>query len=321
MATRSNTKTKNRDESDILDIFKDVLCSDVFKKIICEVVHQEISTLQETIKELRTEIADLRTVNQQLISNITNNKVISDPNVVPESKNPISSENNWSIVRNKSQKPYVRSAENTAMNEIRNVQQKKANTAIHNNDNNHQLIASPDSLSWCLDSSCPLKVINKPVGGRNNAWISDDIIRQSEYLKNLFWLMNNLQNPELKNIYDTEKRNYRSNISRAKRDYYANTINSASNKPKATWNIINSKLGKKNKQHNFILHVNGDIVSDKSSISAIFLESFSKGMPTKVVNHFSYNLSLPPTASPCILNSIFIQPTDTTEVAEVFKFY
>nr|CAI5858381.1 unnamed protein product [Callosobruchus analis] len=178
MATRSNTKTKNRDESDILDIFKDVLCSDVFKKIICEVVHQEISTLQETIKELRTEIADLRTVNQQLISNITNNKVISDPNVVPESKNPISSENNWSIVRNKSQKPYVRSAENTAMNEIRNVQQKKANTAIHNNDNNHQLIASPDSLSWCLDSSCPLKVINKPVGGRNNAWISDDIIRQ-----------------------------------------------------------------------------------------------------------------------------------------------
>nr|CAI5819984.1 unnamed protein product [Callosobruchus analis] len=184
---------------------------------------------------------------------------------------------------------------------------------------NNAFIYFIDSLSWCLDSSCPLKVINKPVGGRNNAWISDDIIRQSEYLKNLFWLMNNLQNPELKNIYDTEKRNYRSNISRAKRDYYANTINSASNKPKATWNIINSKLGKKNKQHNFILHVNGDIVSDKSSISAIFLESFSKGMPTKVVNHFSYNLSLPPTASPCILNSIFIQPTDTTEVAEVLN--
>nr|CAI5869215.1 unnamed protein product [Callosobruchus analis] len=77
-----------------------------------------------------------------------------------------------------------------------------------------------NSLSWCFDSSCPLKNFNKTVAERNNAWIRDDIIRQSEYLKNLFWLVDHLQNPDLKNLYNKEKRNYRSNISRAKRDYY-----------------------------------------------------------------------------------------------------
>ncbi|KAJ8915277.1 hypothetical protein NQ315_014785 [Exocentrus adspersus] len=101
-----------------------------------------------------------------------------------------------------------------------------------------------EAILWCYNVSCPLRKIKLGLGThtRNREWLTSDIVEQSIHLKNLYWLMSNLRNVEVQNLYKSEKKKFKNNIISAKQQYYSGRIDKSSNKARETWKIVNHKL-------------------------------------------------------------------------------
>lgn len=144
-----------------------------------------------------------------------------------------------------------------------------------------------------------------------------DLIKQSKHLKNLYWLKVNHQNAETKTLYDAEKIIYKNNIKNAKRNYYKNRISNASNKTKETWNIINTKLGRKqHKNSKLTLEYENQIIHKPNEIASIFVSFFSTDAQNKLSQHFGANLSLPCTTVTPIEQSVYVTLITAQEVNE-----
>ena len=179
-----------------------------------------------------------------------------------------------------------------------------------------------DTIIWCYNITCPIKSVIKRNSINNNnlkkEWLTNEIIRQSDYIKNLYWLMINTNSGELKIIYNEQKTIYKNSIKTTKQNFYKNKINNASNKTKKTWDIINTRLGRKNKINNCItLYDNkNEKISDNLNIVNIFANHFSTDIQNKMEHHFGSNLSLPCTVSPYREHSIYFAPITLEEINE-----
>ncbi|VEN55800.1 unnamed protein product, partial [Callosobruchus maculatus] len=71
----SKTRSKKTSEvdSDISDLIREVMQSDVFKSAIAEIIRQETQDLSKTIEDLRNEIVALKDVNHELINKLSKN--------------------------------------------------------------------------------------------------------------------------------------------------------------------------------------------------------------------------------------------------------
>lgn len=175
-----------------------------------------------------------------------------------------------------------------------------------------------DNIVWCYEASCPLKKIALCDTYKNDskAWVTQEVKQQSTYLKNLFWLMVNLNSPECKRKYDEEKKKYRNLIKIAKQNYYKNKINNSTNKNKETWKIVNKILdrNKNINKDNITLKVDNIVISDTEEVARAFGYHFSNVAPNKIKAHFGSNLSLPCTVTESNVKSMYF---DTVTVEEV----
>ena len=59
---------------------------------------------------------------------------------------------------------------------------------------NNSFINFIDHITWHLNVSCPLKILNTNNDGRGKriGWLTNDIILERIELKNLYWVSNNV---------------------------------------------------------------------------------------------------------------------------------
>nr|CAI5857045.1 unnamed protein product [Callosobruchus analis] len=177
-----------------------------------------------------------------------------------------------------------------------------------------------DSITWCLESSCPEKTVTKIICDQKATknWMNDSLAQQGQLLKELFWLKTHFTSPHLLELYNEEKRHYRNNLVQAKNDYYAGIIRGSSNKSKAVWRVINYEIGRvKKSPDSIVLNIDGKAVSDETHLSNIFASTFSQGVPNGIKAHFSYNLSLPPISPLRNDVSIFIRPVPKDDINDI----
>ncbi|VEN45873.1 unnamed protein product [Callosobruchus maculatus] len=178
-----------------------------------------------------------------------------------------------------------------------------------------------ESVTWCLDISCPMKTITRTISQYDNVhkdrdWINDNIVSQGEYVKNLYWLLTNFPSNNIKEAYHREKQCYKKNIASTKKQYYANKIGKAHNKSKEIWTIVNKKIGK-TKQENpkkICLNLNGTIIEDETVIANAFANFFSTAVSKQAEACFGQNLTLPCTT--CVRNpeSLFMYPSTVQDI-------
>ncbi|KAL3277978.1 hypothetical protein HHI36_013320, partial [Cryptolaemus montrouzieri] len=98
------------------------------------------------------------------------------------------------------------------------------------------LLIIQDSLDQC----CPLKRLT--IGNCKKTWVSDVVKRASMDLKNLYWLKVNLNSTSLDLEYRQAKKNYRCLLRETKYEYMENRLNTAHNKNKTVWSIVDEEL-------------------------------------------------------------------------------
>ena len=73
-----------------------------------------------------------------------------------------------------------------------------------------------------------------------NPWITEQLINEGAFLRNLFKLCKNTTNDEVHEIYKTLKKNHSIHIKHAKTAYYDSIMLNSIIKSKTAWNIIKS---------------------------------------------------------------------------------
>lgn len=155
-----------------------------------------------------------------------------------------------------------------------------------------------ETIVWYFNECCPVKYREKKCTSSNKAndkkWLTGELIKEGTEIKNMFWLMKTLDCHQLKNEYQIKKKEYKKKIKITKQTYFKNKINNSSNKTKETWNIINSRLGKSNKNNkNIILKYESEYVSDPYEVSELFASHFSSIAENKIKEHFGQNIAIP----------------------------
>ena len=164
-----------------------------------------------------------------------------------------------------------------------------------------------NTLLFCLNTCCPL-VKKKDTIHKQNAWFNDNLMKQRNELKSLYWLVNSSNS---KILYQEMKREYKKNIRITKREYYKNRINSAENRSKETWKIINIKLNRnKNKANPIQLLVNDKVIKDSDKIANTFANYFSTISNIKLFEYYGENLSLPCTIMGNQPQTLFVRYID-----------
>lgn len=174
------------------------------------------------------------------------------------------------------------------------------------------------NVKWCLDSSCPFITLNKKQQ-KNFNWYSNELKEISENLNKLHFYMSVSHCNKVKEQYDILKKQYKSQIKIAKRSFYKGKIESASNKVKESWKIINEKLGKVKTDNCISIDNSGCIITDNKELSELFAKHFSSICNIKISEHFGQNLSLPCTLTSSSLGSIFVDYVGERDVVNIIN--
>lgn len=149
------------------------------------------------------------------------------------------------------------------------------NSLLHLGDVDDVFEAFNSVFMWCMDISCPY-IKTKIRKNKNDNWISEEVRESSRGLRELFWLKSYFHIPELELKYKNNKKNHRQLIQKTKRQYYCNKIDSASNKPKVLWQIVNKIRNKEEKFDKVLtLNINDVATSEKLIVSNAFASYFS----------------------------------------------
>lgn len=169
-----------------------------------------------------------------------------------------------------------------------------------------------DIYTWYMDIACP--IVSKRVGnGCTNRWITPDIRYESNSLRDMFWIVKNSNNDELRKVYIDRKRDYRTMIINAKKNYIAGRINNAYNKSQETWKIVNRELGRKIYKQVELKNDNGTSVS-KIEMAETFGHHFSKSAKNKLNAFFASGVSVECTLQENVENSIYIDQISDDDI-------
>lgn len=178
------------------------------------------------------------------------------------------------------------------------------------------------NISWCYEVSCPKK--NFKVNADRKSWVTDRLIQESNYLKNMFKIVKQENaDTHLKLQYKQRLKQHKSNVKFAKAEHTKRKIMESTNRTKETWKIINTELGYKQNQYNQGLTVvhHGATLEDAGDVANAFADYFSNVAMKALTHHFGSNLSLPCTVSQVkqISYEYPCNPITQEELIEVIK--
>lgn len=146
---------------------------------------------------------------------------------------------------------------------------------------------------------------------KSRKWVSPEIREWSTYIRDLWSLYKNTKCRNILDLYNKQIKEYKYFISQYKKQLNDNYITNSQNKSKATWNVLNTNLTKKDKHCNS-LHIKNDdnvIVSDPNEIINLFSKYFSQSIALAV------NVVSQPVRN--IPENIFLEPTNPEEIANI----
>jgi len=183
-----------------------------------------------------------------------------------------------------------------------------------------------ETIDNLLNIHAPYKKLSKQdIKFKNKPWISGGLKNSIKQKNKLFKLYINSKNPEAKILHHINFKKHRNMLEtlmkESKRQYFINYFNKNSDNLKATWkgirNIINLK-SKSESSPKSITH-NNVTMTDPVDISNAFNDYFTsigKSVQSNIpssIKHFSNYLNDP---NP---NSLFIKPTDSTEILTIIN--
>lgn len=177
-----------------------------------------------------------------------------------------------------------------------------------------------DYFCRCYEEAFPLVKIKIGYKTRKS-WLTS-ALKESIKTKNKLYMLQ-LKKPSLDNIniYKKYKRNLQKLLRQAERNHYSELLNNNIGNIRKSWEVINEVINKKKKSTVITnkLLVNGRELKDPERIANAFNDYFvnigvklSASLPPCYRNYISY-LSAPN------INSVFLQPTNNNEVANVIK--
>ncbi|KAJ8975224.1 hypothetical protein NQ317_002632 [Molorchus minor] len=123
----------------------------------------------------------------------------------------------------------------------------------------------------------PKKLIknNRKPHDRNRVKLSQELIAETKKLKQLNWYRKTSPSEDIHNKYKVLKKEISKKIENEKINHYWYLINSAENKNKKLWELVNLKLDKKKIYSSKInLNLNGSVTSDCKEIANAFGQYF-----------------------------------------------
>ena len=186
------------------------------------------------------------------------------------------------------------------------------------NDINSMFNFFMEHLLWSFSSSFCFKKVSSKL--QTNNWANQNIKKNGNMMRCLNVLRKKYANNQLLNeLYKKYKIYYKNNIKEAKTCYYFNQIQTATNRNKTTWNIVNKTLGRHTKGDETIsLCYNDQDVNEPKSVADIFAEYFSTIAEKKLNDRYNNITSNNCTVNPLtVSNSLFFDYVSEQEISTI----
>lgn len=176
-----------------------------------------------------------------------------------------------------------------------------------------------ETLLYLLELTCPVTRVKTYQSQSKSMWINPDIIRDSEELKDLFWLSNNTNSLALAERYREAKQSFKTKIQATKKNFFQQKIINAANTTKAIWQIVNSNLGRVGSNvAPSTINSDASTLTDPLNIANLFCDFFANDIESKLANiknvHVK-NLIVPDTN----LSSIYMPQIELSEIYGAIK--
>ena len=174
-----------------------------------------------------------------------------------------------------------------------------------------------------VDKNAPLRSLTKKERKiRNKPWISRAILNSIKHKNDLFYKIKKRGKIELTHLYKKYSNKLNHTIHAAKKSHYNNLFDNFKTDSKRTWQTINNIINKRKSKLTLIkklINENGNYITDKKLICILLNQHFIENGPKlakKIPNNqipFQTYMGNP------ITNSIFISPTNSSEVSTLIK--
>lgn len=170
------------------------------------------------------------------------------------------------------------------------------------------------NLLYCLDLACPLIKVTIPQNTIKNNWVDASIVKESETLKNLYWLSKNTGNPAIKDYYQQNKKAFAEKIEVKKKSFYQKKLNDTSNFSREIWNIVNENVGriKKSTDISCINHKE-NLIYDNYEISNSFCKYYCQ-IANQLINDTYSNPSQNCTVGEMCNSSLYFYDISPNEI-------
>lgn len=180
------------------------------------------------------------------------------------------------------------------------------------NNNTPDLLVSNfiGTFKYHFDIAFPLKNI-KLSKECKSPWITPEIIKMADDLRDLHRLYVHSKNPDLLKLYKVRKQEYSKFVDSSRVSYNNNKIMSSHNKSSTVWQIINAANGKNNEPPKInLIDINGKLIEDLTEIAEMFMNEFIASQVNLQSNpQFSHKTKLQ--------YSFFLTPTDSKEIESI----
>lgn len=187
-------------------------------------------------------------------------------------------------------------------------------------DNSKKFKIFLESFLNLFNTAFPVKSkkTNKVAYKKSNKWITENIINDGIFIRQLHDEVKSSNDPELRVRYNIIKKNHERNIKNTKKDYYQEKINNEPNKSKAMWDVIKENTHGKNSNKQIPTIMNQDrIYLDNTQdiangFSSNFINSINKltssfdidTSKTQINKHNEHTIYLTPVTEEEISNII-----------------
>lgn len=168
---------------------------------------------------------------------------------------------------------------------------------------------------WCLNSTCPvLARTARASHSQHVPWITPDIIKRGQQLKDQFHLMRLLNSNSAKSMYLENKKLYKAQISKSKKEYYSKLINTSENKSRTLWKLVNDSRGISKAKSQISLSYEGRRITEPLDVANVFVDYFSTVGDKLSKQHFNSSSKITSTSSPIANRTMYFEPVNVAEI-------
>lgn len=175
-------------------------------------------------------------------------------------------------------------------------------------------------LNYVMDVACPKREIKLKQNSKL-PWMKKELQVESENLRNMHWLIKQVDNEHLRLVYNERLKQHKQNIDKHKKGFYQNKIinkNTVQEKKQEMWNVVREFKGEMSKNNKSTrIQVDGTIIEDQAIIASSFAHYYTQTVADKIKNSFQNKLT--GTVGSYIANSFYFHNVNSQEILEIIK--